>query len=198
MKRKAKRIYASQVSLTREQQRKFEQHKQHVQMRNAWGQWAEDFVISHSHKTLFGQPWFGTLTTQYSMSLPSARRAMHRFHSVVKRKNSCALCWFAEKHETRDAYHLHVLVASDATRDELADAWKVASKANKSHALQIARDNEIAVTDSIFASDNEPHLREVMQSRSHFAIYKRGAGGGGYAAKYISKQGCTTDYDILV
>ena len=198
MKRKAKRIYNSSQTVLPSLQRKFEQRHERVKLKQSWGAFAEDFILQQASADLFSQAWFGTLTTQYSMSLPSSRRAVERFQKVVKRKmNTCSICWFAEKHETSDAYHLHLLVSSNATRDELNDAWKVASKPTKDHALKIAEDNNIVVTDAIFASDNEPHLRQVMQSRSHFAIYKKGAGGGGYAAKYISKQGHTTDYDIL-
>jgi hypothetical protein len=198
MKRKAKRIYNSQSAVLPSLQRKFEQRHEQLKLKQAWGSYAESFIVDRACQDLFSQAWFGTLTTQYSMTLPSARRAVERFQNVVKRKmNTCSICWFAEKHETRDAYHLHLLVASNATRDELNDAWRVASRPTKDHALKIAHENNIVVTDAIFASDNEPHLRQVMQSRSHFAIYKKGAGGGGYAAKYISKQGYTTDYDIL-
>jgi hypothetical protein len=80
----------------------------------------------------------------------------------------------------------------------LNEYWATATRANKTHALQIANDNNIAVTDAIFANDNEPHLREVMQSRSNFQPLKRGLKGGAYASKYITKGGNITDYDIVL
>ncbi len=62
---------------------------------------------------------------------------------------------------------------------------------------KIANENNIAIKDSIFANDNEPHLREVMMSRSNFQLLRPGMKGGGYASKYTSKAGNTTDYDII-
>jgi len=41
-------------------------------------------------------------------------------------------------------------------------------------------------------------LREVMQSRSNFQLLKAGGKGGAYAAKYITKGGNVTDYDIVL
>jgi len=81
---------------------------------------------------------------------------------------------------------------------KLNEIWAIASKANKTQALRIANENNIAVMDAIFANDNEPHLREVMQSRSNFKLLKAGGKGGAYAAKYITKGGNVTDYDIVL
>lgn len=196
MHRKAKRIYDSLPSAQHAVKTKFEQRKQ---LHDTWSTFAETFIVSQSARDLFGQSWFATLTTQYTLTLPSARRAAQRFVDVAKkRQHRIALCWFAERYEAKDGYHLHALVSSTATRQELNEFWAIASKANKTHALQIANDNNIAVTDAIFASDNEPHLREVMQSRSNFQLLKGGGKGGAYAAKYITKGGNVTDYDIVL
>lgn len=193
--RKAKRIYNSQQVVQPGATNKNQQNE----VRLAWGTFAEEYITKQADTDLFGQCYFATLTTQYALTLNSCRRAAQRFADVVKRKgNTITLCWFAEAYEAKDGYHLHALVATNAARNDLNDAWKIASKANKSHAVKIARENDIAINDAIYASDNEPHLREVMQSRSHFVIYKRGAGGGSYAAKYITKKGNTTDYDIVL
>jgi hypothetical protein len=99
--------------------------------------------------------------------------------------------------ECKYGYHIHALISSDATRNELNDLWAMASRPNRNQALQIANENNIAIKDAIFANDNEPHLREVMQSRSNFQLLKPGMKGGHYASKYTSKQGTTTDYDII-
>jgi hypothetical protein len=196
MHRKAKRRYDSLPSAQHVGRTKFEQRKQ---LKETWANFAETFVVSQSARELFGQSWFATFTTQYTLTLPSARRAAQRFVDVAKRKqHRIALCWFAEKYEAKDGFHLHALVSSTATRDELNELWAIASKANKQHALKIANDNNIAVTDAIFASDNEPHLREVMKSRSNFQLLKPGGKGGAYAAKYITKGGNVTDYDIVL
>jgi hypothetical protein len=196
MHRKAKRKYDSLPSIQHVGRTKFEQRKR---LQETWANFAETFVVSQSSRDLFGQSWFATLTTQYTLTLPSARRAVQRFVDVAKRKqHRIAVCWFAERYEAKDGYHLHALVSSTATRNELNEIWAIASKANKTQALRIANENNIAVTDAIFANDNEPHLREVMQSRSNFQLLKPGGKGGAYAAKYITKGGNVTDYDIVL
>jgi len=196
MHRKAKRKYDSLPSAQHVGRTKFEQRKQ---LQETWANFAETFVVSQSSRDLFGQSWFATLTTQYTLTLPSARRAVQRFVDVAKRKqHRIAVCWFAERYEAKDGYHLHALVSSTATRNELNEIWAIASKANKTQALKIANENNIAVMDAIFANDNEPHLREVMQSRSNFQLLKPGGKGGAYAAKYITKGGNVTDYDIVL
>jgi len=196
MHRKAKRKYDSLSSAQHVGRTKFEQRKQ---LQETWANFAETFVVSQSSRDLFGQSWFATLTTQYTLTLPSARRAVQRFVDVAKRKqHRIAVCWFAERYEAKDGYHLHALVSSNATRNELNEIWAIASKANKTQALRIANENNIAVMDAIFANDNEPHLREVMQSRSNFQLLKAGGKGGAYAAKYITKGRNVTDYDIVL
>jgi hypothetical protein len=196
MHRRAKRIYDSQNSA---QHLREEKNAQRKALRDAWSSFAEKYVADSACADLFGQAWFATLTTQYTLTLPSARRAAQRFADVAKRKgHTIALCWFAERYELKDGFHLHALVASTATRAELNEYWSTATRANKSHALQIANQNNIAITDAIFASDNEPHLRELMQNRSNFQPLKRGLKGGAYASKYITKGGHTTDYDIIL
>jgi hypothetical protein len=196
MTRRATRIYNSCPT---PQQRRAEKNQQLKMLKSTWATFAETYITHQANADLFGQCWFATLTTQYKLTLPSARRAVQRFVDVTKRKgNKIAVCWFAERYELKDGYHLHALVSSTATRSELNEYWSTATRANKTHALQIANDNNIAVTDAIFANDNEPHLREVMQSRSNFQPLKRGLKGGAYASKYITKGGNITDYDIVL
>jgi hypothetical protein len=195
MHRKAKRIYNS---LEVAQLQRAEKNTQRKQLHDAWAMLAEKYVRDAASKDLFGQAWFATLTTQYTLTLPGARRAMHRFKSIAWRKGKKLNgIWFGELYEAKDGYHVHALIASDASRDELNEIWRMAAKPNRKHALQIATENDIAVQDAIFANDNEPHLREVMQSRSNFQLLRPGMKGGHYASKYTSKQGTTTDYDIL-
>jgi hypothetical protein len=195
MHRKAKRIYNS---LDVAQLQRAEKNTQRKQLQDAWANFAEKHVRDASSKDLFGQAWFATLTTQYTLSLPGARRAMQRFKSIAWRKGKRLQgIWFCELFECKYGYHIHALIASDATRNELNELWAMASRPNRNHALQIANENNIAIKDAIFANDNEPHLREVMQSRSNFQLLKPGMKGGHYASKYTSKQGTTTDYDII-
>ena len=195
MHRKAKRIYDS-VEVA--QLQRSQKNSQRQRLRDAWATFTENYVTDYAAKDLFGQAWFATLTTQYTLTLPGARRAVNRFSNILRRKGKkVAGIWFGELYECKDGYHVHALLATDASRDELNEIWAMAARANKSHALQIANENNIAIKDSIFANDNEPHLREVMQSRSNFQLLRPGMKGGGYASKYTSKTGNTTDYDII-
>ena len=195
MCRAAKRIYNPHNTAQHLREQKIKERKA---LHDAWALFAENYVSDCVNVSLYGHAWFATLTTQYTMTLPAARRCIQRFADVTKRKgHAIALCWFAERYELKDGFHLHALVTSTASRAELNEYWATASRANKSHALQIAKDNNIAITDAIFASDNEPNLRELTQNRSNFQPLKRGLKGGAYASKYITKAGHTTDYDII-
>jgi hypothetical protein len=195
MHRKAKRRYNSfQVAQLQRAEKKQQQKK----LADAWASFTENYVTNLAGAGLFQQAWFATLTTQYTLSLPGARRAAQRFVDVLRRKGkNTSLVWFGELYECKDGYHIHALVSTDATRDELNESWATASKANRNHSKQLANENSIAIKDSIFANSNTPHLREVVQSRSNFQLLKPGGKGGQYASKYISKTGNTTDYDII-
>jgi len=195
MQRKARRIYTSHEA---SQLQYAEKNKQRLQLHEAWAMFAEKYVTDHALNDLFGNAWFATLTTQYTLTLPSARRAVKRFASVLRnRSKKVNGIWFCEFYECKDGCHVHALIATDATRDELNEFWSIASRATRNHAIQIAHENDIAIKDAIFASDNEPHLREAMQSRSNFTLLKSGGKAGAYASKYTSKSGNTTDYDII-
>lgn len=76
-----------------------------------------------------GEAWFVTLTTRYELTLKSSRRAIGRFTDYLRSKGrSLHAVWFAEKFEVKEGYHLHALVASDAPREELKEAWSTISK----------------------------------------------------------------------
>jgi hypothetical protein len=62
---------------------------------------------------LNGMPWgfYCTLTTRYSMSIRSARRAAERLHShLTKKLGGIRLFWVAEPFDTKYGYHIHALV----------------------------------------------------------------------------------------
>ena len=191
MCRAAKRIYNPHNIAQHLREQKIKERKA---LRDSWALFAENYITDFVNVSLHGKAWFATLTTQYTLTLPAARRCVKRFADITKRKgHAIALCWFAERFELKDGFHLHALVASTAPRAELNEYWATASRANKSHALQIEKDNN----DAIFASDNEANLRELTQNRSNFQPLKRGLKGGAYASKYVTKTGQTTDYDII-
>jgi hypothetical protein len=167
----------------------FERAKKQTDMRNAWSQFAESFVSTQSEHAMC---YFATLTTQYKLTLPSARRAVERFAAIVKREcYLCRLVWFAELYECKDGYHLHALVSSNACRTDLNKFWALASKANETHSKQIASDNEANVCHGVRA-------RKVAENRSSFSKLKPGGKGGRYASKYVAKGGSGVDYDIIL
>ena len=189
MPRAAKRIYNSQQKA----QHVLEQKKRERDtLKNGWALFVEDYIIDHAKNMPAGRAWFATFTTQYSLSLKSARRAAYRFSEIAKRKgNMITLCWFAELHELKDGWHLHALVASNANRADLNEIWAMASRATLSHSLKIEKENEGAIF-------GESKLRKVYENRSNFQPLKKNLKGGSYASKYITKSGHTTDYDIIL
>jgi len=189
MPRAAKRIYNSQQKAQHlREQKKVERNI----LQKEWALMVEDLVKDHAKNMPGGRAWFATFTTQYSLSLKSARRAAHRFSEIAKRKgNMMTLCWFAEMHELKDGWHLHALLASNANRADLNEIWAMASRATSSHSLKIEIENENA-------SFNGSKLRKVCENRSNFQPLKTNLKGGSYASKYITKSGNSTDFDIIL
>jgi hypothetical protein len=158
--------------------------------RNAWSEFAECFVRTYSSQ--YDTCYFATLTTQYTLSLASARRAVERFASIVKREGAtCRIVWFAELYECKDGYHLHALLSTSACRNDLNKWWSLASKANMSHAVRIAKDNEV----NFYSGGKDT---KQLDNRSSFSKLKSGGKGGKYAAKYVAKGGANVDYDIIL
>ena len=117
MHRKAKRIYDS-VEVA--QLQRSQNNSQRQRLREAWATFTENYVTDYAAKDLFGQAWFATLTTQYTLTLPGARRAVNRFSNILRRKGKkVAGIWFGELYECKDGYHVHALLATDASRVEL-------------------------------------------------------------------------------
>ena len=194
MHRKARRIYNS---FDVAQQQRAQKSLQRKRLHEAWAKFTEDYVADCASRGL-GQAWFATLTTQYTLTLPGARRAVNRFASVLRRNGKTIQgIWFGELYECKDGYHIHALISSDASRDELNENWSIASRANRNHSIQIAHENITAIKDGLFANNNDIRLREVVKNRSNFQLLKPGMKGGKYASKYTTKMGNTTDYDII-
>lgn len=71
------------------------------------------------------QEWsyFATLTTRFPLTLKSGRRLM-----VKLAKNTCQtrddmIFWVAERFEARDGYHMHALVKSRMSAEEIWTWW---------------------------------------------------------------------------
>lgn len=122
-------------------------------------------------KWLNEQEWnlWTTLSTGYELTLPSARRAMIRFHDKVSKTNNCQVFWAAENFDVKDGFHLHTL-------------WKFQ---NRIH------DRE---TYGQFVKD----WRTICKTNSanvYSETYKMEMGAHEYISKYITKK--ITDYDYF-
>jgi hypothetical protein len=84
-----------------------------------YGKWLEGYSWSH----------YATCTTGYEMTLPSARRAMHKFHDLLDKAAPCKMFWAAEPFDVKDGYHTHVLldVNSAVQYKNIVDLWQKAS-----------------------------------------------------------------------
>lgn len=142
--------------------------RQAERIHQGWAQYAELYVLVNAAQ-LGCVPFYATFTTGYELTLPSCRRALDRYAAIVRRNgHHFHAVWFAERYKEKAGYHAHALVASTATREELKVFWKVATK--------------------------DP---SKFGARSDIRKYYTGKGANTYAAKYITKQGYNTDYDIL-
>lgn len=136
--------------------------------------------------------WFTTLTTQYTLTLSSARRSIDRFVSLIRcDMYQVRLIWFAERYDAKDGYHLHAIVCSTAPRKKLNDYWSTAAKPNKNHEIAISHANQKAIVHDIKES-------KLHKSRSAFVKYSNRGGGASYMSKYVSKGGTGIDYDIVI
>jgi len=191
MHRKAKRIYPR---LDIAQQQRAEKKEQRDKLHDAWAVFAEKYVNEYASKDGSKKAWFATLTTQYTLTLPGARRSISRFASILRRnQKSIDGIWFGELYECKDGFHIHALIASDASRDELNEFWSLASRANRNHSNQIEKENNTTILSNV----NNLRQREVVKNRSNFQSLKPGLKGGQYASKYTTKSGNKTDYDII-
>jgi len=191
MHRKALRIYNSLDIAQQQRAKKIEQRNK---LHDAWAVFAEKYVNEYASKDGSKKAWFATLTTQYTLTLPGARRAVNRFASILKRNEKLIQgIWFGELYECKDGFHIHALIASDASRDELNEYWSLASRANRNHSNQIEKENNTILLSNV----NNLRQREVVKNRSNFQPLKPGLKGGSYASKYTTKSGNNTDYDII-
>lgn len=109
--------------------------------------------------------WWATFTTGYSMSVTSARRTMERYYKVIG--DECgALLWCAEPFDTREGFHTHGVVKTNASFDWMREAWQIATNGRN-----LGRYNRIQL------KPYDPKL-----------------GGSFYVAKYIGKR--LSDWDI--
>ena len=61
------------------------------------------------HLTDYQWTFFGTLTTNYELSLRNCRTLADRFYAALSKNFTVSFFWIAEEFEARDGCHLHVL-----------------------------------------------------------------------------------------
>jgi hypothetical protein len=147
------------------------------------------------HYANFLQPinwdYFGTFTTGYKLTLPSARRSMERFIERLDQKHGgVEMFWVAEKFECKDGYHTHGLL-------RMKDRSLFGR--NVSHVKVDGSTENTKFPDVAF-----PLLRECWQivtkgggrkyNRIELKRYNSKLGAAGYVSKYVTKE--LADYDI--
>jgi hypothetical protein len=132
---------------------------------DAYVQWLDTFEWSY---------WC-TGTTNYELTLKSARSLMERFYKNLQKHafflgNKPTLFWVAEPFDCRDGFHTHFLmkVHTDIPYDELKKIWNL----------------------SCGKSNSE------FKHRFHIEKYNKEKGARSYCIKYIQKK--LSDYDLHV
>jgi hypothetical protein len=114
-----------------------------------------------------------TFTTSYSLTCASARRAMNRFYSILKKRFfGLRVFWVAEPFVMGGGYHVHALVHLNIETptlysngfNEIKSVWEIASGAK-----------------------DKQHLKIENFDKSKGAVY--------YLVKHLSKAKC--DYDLF-
>lgn len=119
---------------------------------------------------LSGIEWshYATFTTGYELTIPAARRAMHRLHDNLDRIAPASMFWAAEPFDAKEGYHTHALlnINSALTFKNVVDIWQKVSKGGKG-----------------------------KWNRVDLQKFDKEKGAGYYLSKYITKN--LTDYDFL-
>lgn len=118
---------------------------------------------------------WATFTTQYELSLKSARRAMERLHSkmsthdLAPKKSTETILWVAEAFELKDGMHTHAILSSALKYEHIRQCWDSVTKARE-------------YSDFGF--------------RVHLQRYNKKLGAGHYCSKYLFKK--HSDWDIIL
>jgi hypothetical protein len=117
-------------------------------------------------------PWsyWATPTTGYELTLPSARRAMHRLHNALDKHSPCTMVWVAEPFDTKTGYHTHALIQTDLPFKAVVDTWQQ-------------------------VSGNTKFQRGEKWNRIQLEDYDQSKGAAYYIGKYMSKK--LSDFDFL-
>jgi len=114
--------------------------------------------------------YWATPTTGYAMSLPSARRSMHRLHDALDSFSPCEIFWVAEPFDCKEGFHTHALIKSDLNYEGVINTWQR-------------------------VSGNTKFQKGTKWNRIQLDEYDAELGASGYVGKYITKK--LSDYDYL-
>lgn len=98
----------------------------------------------------FEWTFFCTFTTEFKLTLNSARRAMQRlFEKIRSRISNVRLFWVAERFESKCGYHIHALIYVNPEGKEVSlncfkcvqNSWKAVSGGRKKNFAEISRFN---------------------------------------------------------
>lgn len=78
-------------------------------VKSAWAEWLNSKAWTY----------WTTFTTRYELSLPSARRLAERIAKFTLDGNDTYMFWVAEEFDVRDGQHIHALIKTDISWDEL-------------------------------------------------------------------------------
>lgn len=117
---------------------------------------------------------FGTFTTQYPLSIKSARRLVERFHTLsqIRLNSPLTMYWVAEQGPFDLAYHLHTLIQSDVETSILTETLK--------HSWV-----KVSSTKGIKA-----------EQRCLIVPYEKDKGAGSYLSKTLSMR--NSEYDFIL
>jgi hypothetical protein len=130
------------------------------QQQQALGQWLSPIEWNY----------WATPTTGYTLTQPSARRAMHRLHDALDRFSPCEMFWASEPFDTKEGFHTHALIKSALPFKIIVDTWQQ-------------------------VSGNTKFERGKKWNRIQLDDYNPELGAGYYCGKYITKK--LSDYDYL-
>lgn len=140
--------------------------------------------------------WWCTFTTNYKLTLPSARRLMERFAKINKSYGlQTTLFWVAERYECKDGWHTHALMSNLNITDREPVAPGVQFDILR-HTYQKACGSKVECND-------KGKLTYDNYNRLQLKLYDKSKGGAGkYCTKYILKTERTenkmADYDLII
>lgn len=160
-----------------------------------FGTWLKTFDWSH----------WATLTTNYELTLKSARRIAVGLHKEFSRAGDSKIFFAAEPYDLKEGYHLHCLIKIPDilnTRNIVETYQHVSGnrqlkrtpKANK-ELEKVFDSNNKQISQGLDSGGFQVFQGKNMWNRIQLEKYNPKLGAGHYLAKYITKD--LSDYDFF-